>query len=122
MDFEAFFNPLTEITYEFNDSIVRHWFLEMDSETDLAYQRMLVQGSRSLLNKNQHLSDNSLTAEIWLYNKLCQKVEIKNGDGFIEVPDFKTKVNPSMKRRAVFDYQKRIAEAAGKDEGGPGNS
>src|SRR5262245_6986968 len=122
MDFTEFFNPLTEISYEFNDSIVRHWFLEMDSETDLAYQRMLVQGSRSLLNKNQHLSDNSLTAEIWLYNKLCQKVEIKNGEGFIEVPDFKTKVNPSMKRRAVFDYQKRIAEAATKDEGEPGNS
>src|SRR5262245_11470179 len=122
MDFDAFFNPLTEISYEFNDSIVRHWFLEMDSETDLAYQRLLVQGSRSLLNKNQQLSDNSLTAEIWLYNKLCQKVEVKNADGFIEVPDFKTKVNPSMKRRAVFDYQKRIAEAAAKDEGGPGNS
>src|SRR5262245_45792932 len=122
MDFNAFFNPLTEISYEFNDSIVRHWFLEMDSETDLAYQRLLVQGSRSLLNKNQQLSDNSLTAEIWLYNKLCQKVEIKNGDGFIEVPDFKTKVNPSMKRRAVFDYQKRISEAANKGEGESGNS
>src|SRR5262245_54922021 len=105
MDFDAFFNPLTEISYEFNDSIVRHWFLEMDSETDLAYQRMLVTGSRALLNinnKNQQLSDSSLQAEIWLYNKLCQKVEIKNAEGFVEVPDFKAKVNPSMKRRAVF--------------------
>ena len=122
MDFTEFFNPLTEISYEFNDSIVKHWFLEMDSETDLAYQRMLVQGSRSVLNKNQQLPDSSLQAEIWLYNKLCQKVEVKNGAGFVEVPDFKTKVNPSMKRRAVFDYQKRINEVSKQDEGSPGNS
>src|SRR5262245_57889885 len=121
MDFKEFFNPLTEISYEFNDSIVRHWFLEMDSETDLAYQRLLVQGARTTLNKNQPISDNSLQAEIWLYNKLCQKVEVKTGEGFIDVADFKNTVNPSMKRRAVFDYQKRIAEA-NKDEGSAGNS
>src|SRR5262245_19921270 len=120
MNFKEFFNPPTMIEYTFNEKIVRHYFIEMDSEIDLAYQRTLVHGSRLALNKNQ-IPNSSLQAEIWLYNKLCQKVELQNGDSFVEVPNFREVINPTMKRRAVFDYQRRIAEVT-KEEGSGGNS
>src|SRR5262249_31790823 len=115
MDFKDFFNPPTLVEYTFNDKVVRHYFVEMDSETDLAYQRLVAQATRAAVSKNQ-IPDNVLSAEIWLYNKLCQKVEVQNGAGFLPVEDFRAVIPPAMKRRAVSDYQRRIAELL-KDEG-----
>src|SRR5262249_21761903 len=117
-----FFNPPTLVEYTFNDKVVRHYFIEMDSETDLAYQRLVAQAMRVAVGKNQNqIPDNVLAAEIWLYNKLCQKVEVQNGAGFLPVEDFRAVIPPAMKRRAVSDYQRRIAEVM-KDEGDNGGN
>jgi len=123
MDFKEFFNPPTLIEYTFNEKIVRHYLAEMDSETDLAYQRLISQATRALARQNlAAMPDNVLAADIWLYNKLCQKVEVQNGAGFLAVEDFRAVIPPAMKRRAISDYQRRIAELL-KDEGdGGGNS
>ena len=121
MDFKEFFNPTTLVQYNFNDKIVRHYFAEMDSETDLHYQRMVAKATRAAINNTANVPDNVLNSEIWLYNKLCQKVEVQNGAGFVEVEDFRGVISPAMKRRAIFDYQRRISDNAKQEEGTEGN-
>lgn len=111
-DLQDFFSGDTILRVDFKDQVTRHHFREMDSPTDLHYQRRLSK-LRSTRMKNGGFvsSDDSLTTEVWLYDQLCHKFEIETAEGLIDVPDFKAKVPTRLKRAAVFAYQTSVREA-----------
>ena len=113
LDLGELFGGETILRVDFKGEVTRHHFRELDSTTDLHYQRRLSR-FRSGRAKNGGFtsSDESLTSEVWLYDQLCQKVEVENGESSIDVPDFKSTVPIRLKRTAVFAYQTTVREAA----------
>jgi hypothetical protein len=109
MEIDELFSGETIVAKIFKGYEIRYHFREMDSETDLAYQRRLAR------TQNGKPSDEARVADIWLFDQLCTMVEVV-ADGEIKtVPDFKARIAPDVKRAALFEY--RRGRILGDDEG-----
>lgn len=92
---------------------VRFRFRELDAKTDIEFQR------RSIKTQNRNgkveQTEESLTADCWLFDQLCKSVEVVVDDMVEAVTDFKTKLAPDVKRTALFHFRQRITK---KDDAG----
>jgi hypothetical protein len=106
-DLEDLFGGDTIINLDVKGRVVRFTLREKDSETDLEYQRRLADRNRDRTG-NFEASGRALQAELWLFGKLCKKVEVKEGDGWKDATDFKERLTPDYKRMVLFEYNQRV--------------
>lgn len=96
----------TIITRQFKGVECKFHFRELDTKTDLQYQKRL-------RNSDGKSNDEALDADIWLFDRLCSDFRVvisQSEDGQSptseSVPDFKTRLAPDVKRAALFDYRR----------------
>jgi hypothetical protein len=108
-DLDDLLSGETTISKTFKGHILRFHFRELDPETDLAFQK------RTAKTANGKPSDEARTAEVWLFHQLCTSVEVIDGENVRDVPDFKERMAPDVKRSALWSY--RLARGFGDDLG-----
>lgn len=109
LDLDDLFGGDTIVNLSIKGRVVRFTYREKDSQTDLEYQRRVADRMRSRIGEFE-VTDNSLRSDLWLFDRLCKKVEVKEGDeNWQDVPDYKTRLSPDVKRLANAEYYQRIA-------------
>jgi hypothetical protein len=109
MELDQLFGGETVVIKQFKGYEIHYHFREMDSETDLAYQRRLAR------TQNGKPTDEARTADIWLFDQLCTAVDVIVDGEMKSLQDFRQKIAPDVKRAALFEY--RRGRILGDDEG-----
>lgn len=84
----------------------RHYLRQPTPKEDLDFRRKCA--NVKVKNREIQTSDQALQAPIDLYDAICQRVIVENGDGPQEVPEFKNKIPPDLKLAVISAYQRRI--------------
>lgn len=124
---ENIFEERTIVLVTFKGKLTRHHLREATPEEDLQFQRMLsssrINGRKRAKDLEWAASDKSLTAAIWLYDQICENVEVevdeprrkaKEAEGpqprFEPIADFVKVVVNRVKREAIAAFQNGVSQ------------
>lgn len=111
-DLSEYLSGNTIVKVDYKGRIMRHHFHELDTETDLAFQKRVGRIDAAKFRQGVPApTDEALQAELWLYDKLCEKVEVVVDGNMVDVADFKFKLSPRVKRIALKAFQASSREA-----------
>jgi hypothetical protein len=113
LDFDDLFGGDTRVILAIKNRKVRFTFKEEDTQTYIEYQRRLAK-VRSVAGKLE-ASDEALSTDLWLFDQLCTRVEVLDGEEWRET---KNVPPPEVKRHSLFGYQRRIGSVEGDTEEG----
>lgn len=110
IDLEDLFCGPTIIRGKFKGRDLRFTLREVDNQTDNEYQK---RSAKTVVGKDgkPRFADESLSADCWYFDALCQSVEVITENSAEPLIDFKAKVSPELKRSVIFYYRQRIGPA-----------
>lgn len=115
INFDKIFSAEIVVPIVYNGNGLRFKFRETTSELDLESQRRQTTQKYNHATQKVEPSIEALTLDVWLFDQLCTGVDVVTTDEGQEiahpVPDYKTRLNPDLKRTAIFHFRMRMAKA-----------
>ena len=98
----------TEIRLTYKEIKTIHFLREPTTDEWLDYRRRT---SRFQFKRGRaEATDEATKAPMWLYNKICERVDgfSMNGTGLMELPDWKDKIPPQIKEAVMNIYLSQV--------------
>jgi hypothetical protein len=106
IDLKELFSKTLDIKVNYLGTDLIHHLREPSPEEDLQYRRRC--SDVRVSGRDIHSTATALTAGIWLYDQICERVSASDADGLQEVPEFKTKIPNDLKTAVINAYLNRF--------------
>jgi hypothetical protein len=106
INIDELFDEKTEIRAEYRGAVLAHTFRQMTPQEYLDYSRRA--SNFQVRKRSVTASEEAAGARLWLYDKLCEKVEVVDGDERQPVPEFKTKIPAFMKDQVATKFLSQV--------------